>query len=206
MKAEQIFSSVYYLQGNGQAKATNKIIKKILAKTIKKNGRDWHDQLPYALWEYRTSERTKIGAIPYSLTYGDEAIIPLEIEIPSLRIALKDIMKEPQQWEARLNQLEALYEKRINALEHLRTYQQRIKRAYGIKMVPKAFEVGDMVLQENVSSTTAKDELKGKFEPNWVGPYITKKVFGRGVYKLYTLDGEVLKNSINSRNLKKYHI
>jgi len=63
-----------------------------LAKTIKKNGRDWHDQLPYALWAYRISERTAIGATPYSLMYGDEAIIPLEIEIPSLRIALVDII------------------------------------------------------------------------------------------------------------------
>jgi len=206
MKVEQRFSLVYYPQGNGQAKVTNKIIKKILEKTIKNNGKNWHDQLPYALWAYRTSERTTTGATPYSLVYGDEAVIPLEIEIPSLRITLKDIMKESQQWEARLNQLEALDKKIINALEHLRIYQQRIKRAYGKKMVTKAFEIGDMVLQENVSNTTTKDELKRKFEPNCVGPYIITKVFGRGAYRLSTLDGEVIKNPINARHLKKYHI
>ena len=66
--------------------------------------------------------RTATGATPYSLVYGDEAVIPLEIEIPSLRIALKDIMKEPQIWEARMNQLEALDERRVHALEHLRAY------------------------------------------------------------------------------------
>lgn len=55
--------------------------------------------------------------------FGDEAVIPLENEIPSLRIALKDVMKEPQYLEARLNQLEALDEKRVTALEHLRAYQ-----------------------------------------------------------------------------------
>jgi len=59
-----------------------------------------------------------------------------------------------------------LDEKRINALEHLKTYQQRIKRAYGKKMMPKEFEVGDMVLQETISNTTTKDELKIKFELN----------------------------------------
>jgi len=110
--------------------------------------------------------RIAIGSTPYSLVNGDEAFILLEIEIPSLRIALKDIMKEPQLWEARMNQLEAMGEKRNNALEHLRAYQKRIKRAYGKKVVPKAFEVGDMVLQENISNTIAKDELKGKFKPN----------------------------------------
>ena len=99
------------------------MIKRVLAKNIQKNGRDWHEQLPYALWAYRTSERTAIAATPYSLVFGDEAVIPLEIEIPSLRIALKDVMKEPQYLEARLNQLEALDEKRITALEHLRAYQ-----------------------------------------------------------------------------------
>jgi len=71
------------------------MIKKILAKTIQQNGRDWHDKLPYALWAYRTSVRIATGATPYFLVYGYEAVIPLEIEIPSLRIALKDIMKEP---------------------------------------------------------------------------------------------------------------
>ena len=40
MKIDQQFSSIYDPQGNGQAKATNKIIKKILAKTIQQNGRD----------------------------------------------------------------------------------------------------------------------------------------------------------------------
>lgn len=82
-----------------------------------------------------------------------------------------------------MNLLKELDEKRIRALEHLRAYQQRIKRSYGKKVVPKAFEVGDMVPKENISNTTAKDELKGKFEPNWVGPYIIKEVFGRGSYR-----------------------
>jgi len=94
-----------------------------LAKIIQQNGRDWHDRLPYALWAYRTSMRIATGATPYSLGYGDEVVIPLEIEIPSLRITLKDIMKEPQVWEARMNQLEALDEKRVHALEHLKAYQ-----------------------------------------------------------------------------------
>jgi len=65
-------------------------------------------------------------------------------------------------------------------------------------VVPKAFKVGDMVMQENISNTIAKGELKGKFEPNWVGPYIIMKVHGRGSYRLSTLDGEVLENPINA--------
>jgi len=99
-----------------------------------------------------------------------------------------------------------LDEKRFHALEHLRVYQKRISIAYGKKVILKAFKVGDMVLQENISNTTARDELKGKFEPNWVSPYIILEAQGRGSYRLSTLDGEVLKNLINARHLKKYHI
>ena len=73
-------------------------------------------------------------------------------------------------------------------------------------MIPKAFEVRDMVLQENISNTTTKDKLKGKFEPNWVCPYIIMEVHGIGSYRLSTLDGEVLKNPTNARHLNKYHI
>jgi len=73
-------------------------------------------------------------------------------------------------------------------------------------MIPKAFEVGEIIFQENIFNTITKDELKGKFEPNWVGPYIIIEVFDRGAHKLSTLDGKVLKNPINARHLKKYHI
>jgi len=36
------FSTPYYPQGNGQAKATNKTIRSILVKTIDDSHRDWH--------------------------------------------------------------------------------------------------------------------------------------------------------------------
>ena len=40
------FYSIYYPQGNDQAKATNKMLKSILAKTWDKYKRDWYEQLP----------------------------------------------------------------------------------------------------------------------------------------------------------------
>lgn len=91
----QTFSLVYYPQGNRQAEETNKIFKSILSKTSDKYKKDWHEKLPYALWAYRTSVHTNTGENPFSLVYGDEAIIPLELEIPSLRISLQgDILYE----------------------------------------------------------------------------------------------------------------
>ena len=51
--------------------------------------RDWSKKLPFALWAYHTSFRTSIGATPYSLVYGMEAILLVETEMGSLRVALK---------------------------------------------------------------------------------------------------------------------
>ncbi len=42
--------------------------------------------LPFALHAYRTTVRTSTRATPYSLAYEIEAILPIKVEIPSLRI------------------------------------------------------------------------------------------------------------------------
>lgn len=49
------FSTPYYPQSNGQAESSTKIIEQILRKTVNKHGKDWSNQLIYALWAYRTS-------------------------------------------------------------------------------------------------------------------------------------------------------
>ena len=89
-------SSPYRLQMNGAVEAANKNIKKILAKTIE-NYRDWHEKLPYVLIAYRTSIQTSTGATPYSLVYGMEAVLPVEVEIPSLRI-LSQVKLSEAEW------------------------------------------------------------------------------------------------------------
>ena len=66
---------------NGAVEAVNKNVKKIIAKTTE-TYKDWHEKLPFALHAYRTGVRTSNGVTPYSLVYGMEATLPIEIEIP----------------------------------------------------------------------------------------------------------------------------
>ncbi|RVW52120.1 hypothetical protein CK203_095086 [Vitis vinifera] len=49
---------------------------------------DWSENLLFALWAYRTSFRTSTKATPSSLVYGIEAVLLIEIEMGSLRVAL----------------------------------------------------------------------------------------------------------------------
>lgn len=48
--------------------------------------KQWHEKLPYAFLGYRTMIRTSYRKTLYVLVYGLEAVIPAEIEIPSLKI------------------------------------------------------------------------------------------------------------------------
>jgi len=50
--------------------------------------------LTFALHAYRTAIRTSIGATLYTLVYGIEAVIPLEVEIPSLRVLIDSELEE----------------------------------------------------------------------------------------------------------------
>eukprot|EP01018_Ginkgo_biloba_P006039 Gb_41354 [translate_table: standard] len=61
--------------------------------------------------------------MPYSLVFRVEVILPVEIELPSLRISLRDLIDDEKYRVARLQELELLDERRLNALNHLKAYQ-----------------------------------------------------------------------------------
>ncbi|XP_059310221.1 uncharacterized protein LOC132061409 [Lycium ferocissimum] len=81
-------SSMYHAAANGLAEAFNKTLCNLLKKIVSKSKRDWHERMEEALWAYRTTYRTPTQATPYSLAYGVEAVLPLERQIPSLRLAI----------------------------------------------------------------------------------------------------------------------
>ena len=50
--------------------------------------RNWHLILYSDLWAYRTSERNATEFTPFQLVYGLEAVLPIECEITSLKLAI----------------------------------------------------------------------------------------------------------------------
>ncbi|KAA3486006.1 receptor-like protein 12 [Gossypium australe] len=77
-------SSPYRPKMNGAVEAANKNIKKIVGK-MTETYKNWHEKLPFAFYAYQTSVRTSTGATPFFLVYGIKAILPIEVEIPSLQ-------------------------------------------------------------------------------------------------------------------------
>ena len=131
-----------------------------------------------------------------------EAVLPIEVEIPSLRILMETKLDEAEWVRTRFDQLNLIEGKRLNAICHGQLYQKRLKKAFERKVHPREFQVGDLVLKKILP--THKDRL-GKWTPNYEGPYIVKKAFSRGALILTNMDGKDLSNPVNSDAVKKYY-
>jgi ribonuclease HI len=81
MKIKLLNSSPYYAQANCQAKASNKVLIKIIKKRIKDNPKRWHEKLSEALWAHRTSRHRATKVTPFELVYGQEAVLPVEVSL-----------------------------------------------------------------------------------------------------------------------------
>ncbi|XP_076937506.1 uncharacterized protein LOC143605174 [Bidens hawaiensis] len=82
----QIFTSVAHPQANGQVERTNRTIKEGIKVRLGTKRTGWVDELPHVLWAFRTHKFSSNSEMPFSLTYGTEAMIPAEIGVPSARL------------------------------------------------------------------------------------------------------------------------
>jgi hypothetical protein len=203
-KINHYYSTAYNPAANGQAEAFNKTLCKLLKKVVSKNKREWHEKLLEALWAYRTTTRTPTGMTPYSLVFGGEAVLPLEVQITSLRDATHEKLSEDESIKLRLDELERLEGKRLQALQNLEAYQARMSRAFDKRVKRRSFKQGDLVLAV-IRPMNITRRMKGKFEPKWEGPFVVKEVYSSGAYKIISPDGEYSPSPVNGKFLKRYY-
>ncbi|XP_075091519.1 uncharacterized protein LOC142171724 [Nicotiana tabacum] len=141
------------------------------------NYKKWHEKLPFALLGYRTTVRTSTRATPYLLVYCIEVVIPTEVEIPSLRIIQEAELSDAKWVRSRYEQLALIDGKRMNAVCHGKLYWNRMARYFNKKVRPRQFASGQFVLKRIFPH---QDEAKGKFSPNWKGPYMIHRVLTGG--------------------------
>ena len=116
-------STPYYPQSNGQVEAINKILKNMLQRMIRVRKRNWNLILYSALCVYQTSVRNATRFTPFQLVYGLEAILPIQCEIPSLKLAI-DLLLDTSEEEAHLFNLihldETCHEAKLDNEAHKR--------------------------------------------------------------------------------------
>ena len=102
---------------NGIIEAANKNIK-ILEK-MTDTYKDWHEFLPFALYAYCTFVCISTGATLYSLVYDMEAVLLIQLEIPSLRILSQTELSEAEWARSQYEQLNMIDKKSTTATRKL---------------------------------------------------------------------------------------
>ena len=89
MKSRHKFTMPYYPQCNGLNERFNGELVQIFSNETEHQGKNWDLELLSALWAYRTSVKTSTGFTPYHLVYGKEALLPVEVELPVVKLLEK---------------------------------------------------------------------------------------------------------------------
>ena len=134
------------------------------------------------------------------MTYGAEAVIPLETGFPMLRTNAFTLNGNDELLEKSLDLIE---ERRESAMVQLAYYQHKLRQEYDTNVKLRPLAVGDLVLRKVLGTT--KNPTWGKLGPNWERPYRITSVAGIRAYYLEDLDEKVVLPPWNVNNLKRYY-
>ena len=158
----------------------------------------WVEELSHVLWTYRTTPQKSTGETPFLMTYGAEAVIPLENGFPTMR---SNAFTSDGNNELLKKNLDLIEKRQENAMVQLACYQHKLKQGYDMNVKLRPLAPGDLVLRKVVGNT--KNLAWGKLEPNWEGPYRITSVAGVSAYYLKDLDKRTILHPWNVNNLKK---
>ena len=151
------FTTVARPQSNGKAEATNKVILRGVKTQLEGAKGSWIDELPRILWSTRTTVKEATSHTPFTLVYGSEAVLPVEVGIPYLRITFYDHDKNEEE---KLVDLDLFPETRGNVLLKFIVYKQKITRYFNKRVAPQEIQEGDWVFRK--FEATGKVSTLGK--------------------------------------------
>ena len=179
-------SSPYHSQTNGLVERFNQTLCEKLAKLSEKTDQ-WDEFVDPVLMAYRTTKHSATGVTPFLLTYGREAVLPID-ETKPLTIH-----------ERMMSIVEEISHIRKEARLMIQKAQDRM-----IQQTPekeRRFIVGEEVLYRDLAK---ESWYSGKLEPKWKGSYQIAVIFLNGSYKIADQE-EVLQTLINGDRLKLYN-
>jgi hypothetical protein len=84
LKIKLLSSSLYYAQVIGEAESSKKTLIMLIKKKIEENPKRWQEVLSEALWAHRISKNSSTKVTPFEFVYGQEAILPVEVNLDAL--------------------------------------------------------------------------------------------------------------------------
>ena len=111
------------------------------------------------------------GETPFSMAHGVEAMIPVEVGIPSLR---REAYNQEENFTLQQYELNLLDEQCELAGLKVASYKRRSERYFNSKVKEWRFKEGDLVLRKIGINT--KEVSAGVLGLNWEGPYIIEGI------------------------------
>ena len=133
--------------------------------------------------------------------HGQEALLPIEVELSSLRVLLHSQKKGRGAVKERLLDLERLSLNREEATQYYAKHAEARKEKFNQKLAPKSIKKGSLVLCYNNRFDYNKSD---KFVPHWEGPFKVVEFFDNESYQLMDASGELHKTRVNGWRLKPY--
>eukprot|EP00253_Pinus_taeda_P020713 PITA_20713 len=141
-----------------------------------------------------------IGFSPYELVYGKSVVFHVEFEIKTLRTALAVNIDLTDAKTARLQQLQELDEKRLNAIHQTTMIQQQRTRWHDKTIKYKQFQKGNWALLYD----SRFENFQGQLRTRWLEPYEVDTVFPNGTVRLLTIDDSRTPLLVNGYRLHLY--
>nr|GEW41758.1 reverse transcriptase domain-containing protein [Tanacetum cinerariifolium] len=169
-------------ESNGLVERANRSLGEGIKARLGEGNKNWVVELHHVLWAHRTMIKLSHGDTPFSLTYRTEVVIPIEIEMPTYRTAVVDVVSNDE--ELRLN-LDLLEERRQRTAICEAGARLKMTKYYNARVRGVTFRLGDFVYRSNDASHAV---VGGKLGPKWKGPYEVTDALGDGSCKLWSMD------------------
>jgi hypothetical protein len=131
--------------------------------------------LSETLWAHGISRHGATKVTPFKHVYGQEAILPVEVNLGAYRLAKQNDLDAVVYHNLMMDNIDEIPDKRMRALMEIEKDKARVVRAYNKKVRLKSFQVGELVWKTILPLGT-KDIKLGKWSPRWEGPYKIVKV------------------------------
>lgn len=170
------------VQANGLDERFNQTLQNMLVKFVDEKKECWEDFLSTCVYAYNTSKHESSKHCPFTVMFGRQAILPVEVSSPKK----KDVLVSPtgQESKDRIIDDNLTYRRKMaeKVKENIIAAQERQKKAYDKKHHdPEIFKVGALVLRKDMKR---KKRAGGKLDFKWLGPYTVVKSMGRGLYQI----------------------
>jgi hypothetical protein len=112
---------------------------KIIKKRIKDNPRRWYEKLSEPLWAHRRSRHRATKVTPFELVYGQEAVLPMEIGLQSLRATGQGSLSAKEYHKLVMDKIDDVPKSRFKALEEIEKEKIKIAKACNKRVMKKSF-------------------------------------------------------------------